>query len=98
MRAVSEVFADRSYQPDGTLTPRNMPGAVITDESVAVEQALMMIEQGKVRSLPAPKSRSMREPSACTAISPAQSDSRKRYGTVLLREGSRYGRLKPHDS
>ncbi len=52
VRAVSEVFADRSYQPDGTLTPRNMPGAVITDESVAVEQALMMIEQGKVVSLP----------------------------------------------
>jgi UPF0271 protein len=51
VRAVSEVFADRSYQPDGTLTPRNMPGAMIADESTSVAQALMMIEQGKVRAL-----------------------------------------------
>ena len=26
VRAVGEVFADRSYQPDGTLTPRSDPG------------------------------------------------------------------------
>ncbi len=51
VRAVAEVFADRSYQPDGTLTPRSLPGAIITDESVAVAQALLMVEQGKVRSL-----------------------------------------------
>ena len=50
VHAVSEVFADRSYQADGTLTPRSQPGAVITDESVAVAQALMMVEQGRVRA------------------------------------------------
>jgi UPF0271 protein len=49
--AVSEVFADRSYQPDGTLTPRSEPGAMITDERAAVAQVLMMVEHGKVRSL-----------------------------------------------
>jgi UPF0271 protein len=51
VRAVAEVFADRSYWPDGRLTPRSEPGALITDESAAVAQALMMIEQGKVRAL-----------------------------------------------
>jgi UPF0271 protein len=51
VRAVAEVFADRSYRPDGRLTPRSEPGALITDESAAVAQALMMIEQGKVRAL-----------------------------------------------
>jgi len=51
VRAIGEVFADRSYQEDGTLTPRGEPGAVITDEAAAVTQALMLIEQGKVRSL-----------------------------------------------
>ena len=51
VRAVGEVFADRTYQPDGTLTPRDKPGAMITDESTALAQALSMIEQGKVRSL-----------------------------------------------
>jgi len=51
VRAVSEVFADRSYQSDGTLTPRGSPGAMITDERAAVDQVLSMIERGTVRSL-----------------------------------------------
>jgi UPF0271 protein len=49
--AVGEVFGDRSYQPDGTLTPRNEPGAMITDPATSVAQVLMMVEQGKVRAL-----------------------------------------------
>jgi UPF0271 protein len=51
VRAVPEVFADRSYQPDGTLVPRSEPNALITDESVVVAQALMMVEQGTVCAL-----------------------------------------------
>jgi 5-oxoprolinase (ATP-hydrolysing) subunit A len=50
VRAIGEAFADRSYQPDGSLTPRGEPGAMITDEAAAVAQALMMVEQGTVRS------------------------------------------------
>jgi UPF0271 protein len=50
VRAVAEVFADRSYQSDGSLTPRDEPGAMITDEKAAVAQVLSMVEQGKVRS------------------------------------------------
>ena len=49
--AIGEVFADRSYQSDGTLTPRDRPGAMITDEHVAVDQVLSMVERGRVRSL-----------------------------------------------
>jgi UPF0271 protein len=51
VRAIGEVFADRSYQADGTLTPRGRPDAMITDERAAVAQALSMIEDGRVRSL-----------------------------------------------
>jgi len=50
VRAVGEVFADRSYQSDGTLTPRGQPGAMITDEAAAVAQALRMVLEGKLRS------------------------------------------------
>jgi UPF0271 protein len=50
VRAVGEVFGDRSYQPDGTLTPRGQPGAMITDAAASVAQVLMMVEQGKVRA------------------------------------------------
>jgi UPF0271 protein len=44
------VFADRSYQADGTLTPRTQPGAMITDEQASVAQVLSMVEQGRVRA------------------------------------------------
>jgi UPF0271 protein len=50
LQAIGEVFADRSYQDDGTLTPRDRPGAMITDEALSVAQALAMVEHGKVRA------------------------------------------------
>lgn len=51
MRVVAEVFADRTYQRDGSLTPRSRPGALIEDETLAVAQVLRMVREGKVRSL-----------------------------------------------
>ena len=50
LRAANEVFADRTYQTDGSLTPRSEANALIADESVAVEQVLDMIKYGRVRS------------------------------------------------
>ncbi len=46
-----EVFADRSYQADGTLTPRGRPGAMITDVEAAVAQVLGMLRDGTVRAI-----------------------------------------------
>lgn len=43
-----EVFADRRYMPDGSLTPRNRPDALITDEAEAVAQVLRMVTQGNL--------------------------------------------------
>jgi 5-oxoprolinase (ATP-hydrolysing) subunit A len=51
LRVANEVFADRTYQADGTLTPRSEAGALITDEEAAVEQVLSMVREGKVRTL-----------------------------------------------
>ena len=47
---VSEVFADRTYQADGSLTPRSQPNAIVTDENAAVAQVLRMVREGKVRA------------------------------------------------
>lgn len=51
LTAASEVFADRSYQDDGTLTPRNHDGALIEDDATAIAQVLQMVQQGLVRSV-----------------------------------------------
>lgn len=48
--AASEVFADRAYEEDGSLTPRSMPGSVITDEDEAIARVLQMVQQGTVTS------------------------------------------------
>lgn len=50
LKVAQEVFCDRSYQADGSLTPRSQPNAMITDPSVAVQQILAMIQQGKIIS------------------------------------------------
>lgn len=47
---VPEVFADRTYQRDGTLTPRSRPDALIADEALAVAQVRRMISAGVVRA------------------------------------------------
>lgn len=43
-----EVFADRGYQPDGSLVPRTQPGALISDEDKALSQTLDMVRKGAV--------------------------------------------------
>ena len=48
LRFISEVFADRTYQPDGSLTPRSEPGALIEDPARAVAQVLRMVQEGRV--------------------------------------------------
>ena len=46
----SEVFADRGYQPDGTLVPRGTPGAMVEDEDTAIVRVLQMAKQGTVQA------------------------------------------------
>lgn len=51
LRCVHEVFADRTYQDDGSLTPRSDPCAMITHIPTAVGQVLTMLESRRVHSV-----------------------------------------------
>ena len=51
LNTASEVFADRSYQDDGSLTPRSQPNALIQDTNKVVQQVLQMIKEGTVTSV-----------------------------------------------
>lgn len=48
---ISEVFADRAYNDDGSLVNRKLPGAVIHDPEVAVARAVKMAKENKVISI-----------------------------------------------
>ena len=47
-RAAAEAFADRSYEPDGSLRSRKLPDAVIDDPQAAAAQALYIAGSGRV--------------------------------------------------
>lgn len=48
LKTASEVFADRTYQTDGSLTPRNEPHALIHSTEEALKQVETFIEKQQV--------------------------------------------------
>jgi UPF0271 protein len=51
LRSASEVFSDRTYQEDGSLTSRREADALIKEHGAAVRQVVRMVKEGKVQSL-----------------------------------------------
>ena len=51
LRYAAEAFADRAYEPDGSLRPRRLPGAVITDPEQAAAQALGIAREGRAETI-----------------------------------------------
>lgn len=49
--SISEVFADRNYEKDGSLVSRSKDNALITDTQAAIDHVLQMITQGTVTSV-----------------------------------------------
>lgn len=51
LKTASEVFADRTYQSDGSLTPRSKPDALINEEDKMILQVSQMIKDGTVTTV-----------------------------------------------
>ena len=51
LRTASEVFADRAYEADGTLVPRSKPGAMLTDETLAIARVVRMVTEGRLTAV-----------------------------------------------
>lgn len=51
LSTASEVFADRTYQDDGSLTPRTLPGALITDAEQMLKQVDQIVKERTVTTL-----------------------------------------------
>lgn len=50
-RTAAEGFADRRYEPDGTLRARRYPDALITEPAAASAQALRLAREGLVQTI-----------------------------------------------
>jgi 5-oxoprolinase (ATP-hydrolysing) subunit A len=51
VQVAGEAFADRRYEPDGTLRSRKFPDALITDPTEAAAQALRFARQGLAETI-----------------------------------------------
>jgi 5-oxoprolinase (ATP-hydrolysing) subunit A len=51
LRVAREFFADRNYQPDGSLVPRSQANALIHDAEEATTRVLRMLREGAVRAI-----------------------------------------------
>ncbi|KAA0957416.1 LamB/YcsF family protein [Planococcus sp. ANT_H30] len=51
LRTANEVFSDRTYQIDGSLTPRTESHALITDPQIAINQVVRMVKENKVATV-----------------------------------------------
>ena len=50
-RVAAEAFADRRYEPDGSLRSRQFSDALITDPEIAAEQAVRLVREGRAQTL-----------------------------------------------
>ncbi len=51
LRVIPEAFADRNYNPDGTLVPRREPHAVITDPAAVADRVRQVATTGSVTAI-----------------------------------------------
>lgn len=50
-RVILEAYADRAYQPNGLLVPRQMPGSVLVDEDGIADRAVRLAQQGTIETV-----------------------------------------------
>lgn len=50
LRVAYEFFADRAYNPDGSLVSRRKPGAIIDEPEKVVERTIQAVKEGRVEA------------------------------------------------
>ncbi|WP_082233293.1 LamB/YcsF family protein [Halobacillus massiliensis] len=51
LKTANEVFSDRTYQHDGSLTSRKEKNALLTDPQEAIQQVIRMVKENKVHTV-----------------------------------------------
>lgn len=51
LRTISEAFADRAYNPDGSLVSRTQPGSVLKDVDAVVAQSLRLATSQEIQAI-----------------------------------------------
>lgn len=89
----AEAFADRTYQADGTLTPRSDTGAMILDPALAAGRALMLIKARKLLTVDGGEIACQADTLCVHGDSPGAAEMLGRLRQTLIREGIEIRRL-----
>jgi UPF0271 protein len=80
-------IADRAYEDDGTLVPRNQPGAVIHDPAVIVERTVRMVCDGLITTVSGQDLPIAADTVLLHGDNPGAVDLARRIRTELIRAG-----------
>lgn len=54
LRTVTEAFADRGYTAEGTMVPRNQPGALLSDPAAVAARMVRLVTEGVITPVDGP--------------------------------------------
>ncbi|MCL4424136.1 MAG: LamB/YcsF family protein [Firmicutes bacterium] len=91
----NEVFADRAYNPDGTLVSRRVPGAVLHDPAEVAGRALEMVREGWVKAVDGSRLPLKADTICVHGDTPGAADLARQIRRLLEGNGVRVRRLRP---
>ena len=89
LRVIREAFADRGYNPDGTLVSRREPGAVLRDPEDVAKRVLQIAATGSVTAIDGTEVKVQAESVCVHGDSPGAVEMTRRVARTLHDEGIR---------
>ena len=89
LRVIREAFADRGYNPDGTLVSRREPGAVLRDPEDVAKRVLQVAATGSVTAIDGTEVKVQAESVCVHGDSPGSVEMTRRVARTLHDEGIR---------
>ncbi|WP_249870409.1 LamB/YcsF family protein [Oceanobacillus saliphilus] len=87
LMVAEEVFADRTYQPDGSLTARTSENAMVEDADEAVARVIRMVQHGKVEAVDRSDIRIQADTICIHGDEPQSLEFAKRLHKALIEQG-----------
>jgi len=97
LQTANEAFADRTYQPDGSLTSRQRPNALIPNADDAARQAVKLACEGTVQTLQGESIHIEVNTICIHGDSPNALELARQIREALTKAGVKIAPSKPHD-
>ena len=95
LEVAAEIFADRTYEADGSLTSRRVPGSVIHDPEVVVDRAVQMALRRKVTTTNGVEIELRADTMCLHGDTKGSADLARRIRSALEASGMRVAALRP---